>query len=288
MTLVIAERRNCIVRFSSDSRLTFSKEGHIDFGVKILSIPVKIFSPTNKETQETTLVYDHSIGLAIAGSAINALIIKETVSEILQHLQYIPGVSDFSMSGISKLIFQLFKKASTDLSSVLREKGLCELILGGYCPDLNKIRVFKHSVNVNSELEFTCEEVLSTDGLIFLGSGKEEAILAHSEKTELTPLHLIREVIRSGKVSSVGGGLQYGEFDDQDFKIFGIADYTLTDEGRFNEHIYTLRGINIYKDEFEKENEGFHIAYTFKMPFQNEINKILQDLIKELDNSDRI
>lgn len=97
----------------------------------------------------------------------------------------------------------------------------------------------------------------------------------------MTPLHIIRQVIKDGKVNSVGGGLQYGEFFINDFKVFGIEDYLLNEDGSFKEYLYTLRGLNLYKDEFERNYDEFHIAYTFKRPFEEEIQQIIRQQLGE-------
>jgi hypothetical protein len=41
--------------------------------------------------------------------------------------------------------------------------------------------------------------------------------------------------------------MQYGAFNDADFKIYGVIDYTTNPDGSFKEYVETLRGLNIYK-----------------------------------------
>ncbi|MFC4263851.1 hypothetical protein ACFOWM_13220 [Ferruginibacter yonginensis] len=285
MTLVIAQKHNNTVTLSSDSRISFGTSGHIDYGIKVFSVPVKIFSPTNSETNTNNLDYDHILGVAVVGSAINAYTVKESVYEILQNLQYIPGYTDLSMYGISKLVFKIFEKTTLDLGKIIQENGLCGLILTGYCAVQKKIRTFYFSCDTTDyPIRPFYEEILKENGIRFFGSGEKEAEQIHTQNTTLTPSHIIRQVIREGKVNSVGGGIQYGEIVEKNFKVYGIADYSLTEDGRFKEHIYTLRGINLYKDDFEKESDGFHISYPFKMPFESEIQIILNKLLKNFDN----
>lgn len=63
-----------------------------------------------------------------------------------------------------------------------------------------------------------------------------------------------------GQIKSVGGGLQHGEFDTDNFKVYGVENYQLNEDGSFKEYLYNLRGINMYKDEFQKDDSGFHLA----------------------------
>ena len=283
MTLVIAHKSGKHISLSSDSRITFGNAGHIDYGIKVFTVPVKIYSPTSSETNITNLVYDYKLGLAIAGSAMNSYTVKESVYEMLQNLQYVPGYTDLSMNGIASLVFKVFNKTTLDFGQLMQKNGMSVLILSGFCPVENKIKVFKFYCDISKyPIQPDYEEILKYDGINFFGSGKIEAEIIYNNNPSLTPLHIIRQLIKDGKVDTVGGGLQYGEFENNNFKIFGIADFTLNDDGTFNEDTYSLRGINLYKDEFERENDGFHIAYMFKTPFENEREEIFRQQIGEI------
>ena len=282
MTLVIAHKLNSLVSLSSDSRISFPRNKHVDLGIKILSVPVKISSPTSQETGVSTLDYNHTLGVAVTGSTMNASLVKESISEILQHLQYLPGYTNFSMSGIANLVFKVYERISNDLYNAIEDAGISTLILGGYCPVLNRIQLFEYGATVlpDETLAPFHKEILSTNGDEFYGSGAPEAKIVYAAG-QRQPLHIIRDVIRRGNVPSVGGGFQYGEFDGttHDFKIFGVQDYKLYPDGSFEKYIDTLRGLNIYEGSLEREYDGFHIAYTQKMPFQGEVDAITNNLI---------
>lgn len=275
MTLVIAHKTGKQISLSSDSRITFGTAGHIDYGIKIFTVPVKIYSPTRAETNTSDIVYDYKLGLAIVGSAMNSYTVKESVFEILQNLQYIPGYSDLSMDGIASIVFKVFNKTTLDFGQLMQKNGISILVLTGLCPISAKIRVFKFYCDItNYPIEPSYEEILKDDGVEFFGSGKTEAEIIYKDNPALSPLHIIRQVIKEGEVETVGGGLQYGEFEYNNFRIFGVEDYSLNTDGTFKEYLYTLRGINLYKDEFESWDEGFHIAYSFIRPFEREIQQI--------------
>lgn len=283
MTLVIAQKVSGNISLNSDSRISFGNLGHIDYGIKILPVPVKIFSPTSSETRTSTLDYNYKLGLAVVGSAINAYTVKESIYEILQNLQYVPGLTDVSMDGIASLVFKVFKKTTLDLGTIIQNSGICELLLAGFCPINNDIRIFKFSCDTSTyPINPFFNEILVNDGIEFFGSGKTKAEEIFNNDRSLTPLHILRKVINDTNVPTVGGGLQNGDFEDNNFKIYGIQDYSLNPDGTFKEYINTLRGINIYKDEFEHSEEGFHIAYTFKTPFEEEIEAIWKKQIGDL------
>lgn len=285
MTLVIAQKKNRVISFSSDSRISFERysSSPFDCGIKVFSIPVKIYSPTDSETGGQTLDYDYSLGLAICGSTTNAYTIKESIYEILQNLQHIP-LYPLSMVEIAQLVFNVFKSVSQALlDTLLHEKALCELVLGGYCPNSQKIRVFKFSAKASAIDPFTyCyDEILKNEGDIeFFGTGRKEAISIFATNNELTPLHIIKQVVKEAKVDSVGGALQYGKFErDNNFKIFGVANCELVD-GHPRDS-YQLRGMSLYKDELEKGAAGFLVSYTCIMPFEKEREKIFAQQLKD-------
>jgi len=265
------------ISLSSDSRISFGAAGYIDYGIKVFSVPVKIHSPTSVETDATDLVYSNKLGLAITGSAINAYTVKESVYEMLQHLQYVPGHTDVSLDGIASLIFKVFRKSTMDLGGIMRENGISELIVSGFCPGQRKLRVFYFFCDIfNNPIQPGYEEILVDSGMRFFGSGKVEAQRVFNATPQLSPLHIVRQVIRDARVPTVGGGMQYGEFAGNNFEVFGIEDYMLNPDGSFKEYLYTLRGLNLYREEFEADSGDFHVAYKFKQPFEREINETWQ------------
>jgi hypothetical protein len=288
MTLVIANKINNKISLSSDSRISFGSSGYIDFGIKIFSVPVKIFSPTNFDTNETTLIYDKKIGIAIIGSAINAYTVKDSIYEILQNLQYHPGHTDVSMKSISNLVFKVYNKTNLSLGLVLNKIGLCQLILTGFCPMENKNMSYEFTVDTETyPIVPKYEEILITDETNFYGSGKKLGTEISSQNPDFSPLFILREVINNQLENTVGGGLQYGEFDNENnFNIFGVEDYELNSDGSFKNYKHTLRGIELYKHEFEAEINDFHISYLFKQPFTKEIEQKSNEYFEKLERGE--
>lgn len=279
MTLVIAQKKGKVISFSSDSRISFKgRTESFDYGIKVFSVPVKIYSPTEEKTGIQSTVYDYVLGLAVCGSAINAYTVKESICEILQNLQHIPTYT-LSMDGIAKLVSNVLEKTSRDLGEIFGKDALCGLVLGGYCPFKKRVRVFEFSFDItNFPIKVCLTEILEAEDTKFFGSGKDEAEKIHLEANCLTPLHIIKQVIQCAKVDSVGGALQYGEFErDNNFKIFGVADCELVDG--HPEDSFQLRGMSLYKDELETGADGFLVSYTCVMPFEKERTAIFNELL---------
>src|SRR5665213_1468223 len=118
MTLCIATKDGDYASLASDSRITFD-QSYFDYCIKVFSIPIKI-NPVQyySSTEEKVLEYD--IGMCIAGNFINAYVVKESINEILQRLQYIPGRTDISLARIAELIRRIYHKITIELGSALR------------------------------------------------------------------------------------------------------------------------------------------------------------------------
>jgi hypothetical protein len=262
-----------VPHLASDSRFSFGQMGHIDFGIKVFSVPVKIYAPTTGGVTE--LYKSFTIGMCVAGSTTNAYIVKEAIYEILQYLQFAPPYTECSMIGICEVVKKVFQKTSQDICAILRDSGISGIIITGNCPEQDKFRTFKFTLDTsNYPIQAEYSEILEEDGIEFMGSGSEIAKEFYDKNPTWHSLKIIKETINSNRDTSVGGGLQYGEYNiNKDFIIRGVQDYEIDNDG-YPQYKLMLRGVEIYKDEFEANDSDFHIAYPFLAPFQNEINEI--------------
>lgn len=278
MTLVIAQKYKNTISLSSDSRITLGND-YVDFGIKVFSVPVKIYSATNSENHQTELLFNKSFGLAVIGNFTNSYTVKESINEILQNLQ-LSIYSIISMENIAKTVLKIFKKITLDLSTILREKGICEIVLMGYCDENKTIRSFHFSCDISDyPIKPTYKEILKNDDILFFGSGKKRAEQYYEDK-RAGSLEILKKVIQDEEIKCVGGSLQYGEFNQSsDFKVFGILDYEINDDNTKLTDIFSLRGINLYKEDFEHDSD-FHVAYSFKMPFKKDRDIFFNDLIE--------
>lgn len=277
MTLLIAKRHLGKVSLTSDSRFSLSTNVEFDFGIKIFSIPVRVFSPRDSDNGAINLEHEFRVGMGIVGNTTNAFTVKEAICEILQNLQFIPGVTDISIQSIANLVGLVYEKVSKSLTYAIRDDGVCELVLTGYCPVEKNIRVFNfHQINVGGEFQYTYKEILLGDGIEFYGLGKDAAKDFHFKEPSKSVFHIVKNVIDDPSTPSVGGSIQYGEFRENDFEIFGVMDYDLNEDGTFGRHLFMLRGLNMDRSDFNRNEKDFHVAYSYKMPFETEINKLLE------------
>lgn len=266
MTLVIARKKENTISLVSDSRFNYGGLDVFDFGIKVSAIPVKIYTPYD-ENQDLTVVYEHKIGFAVTGSTTAAYTVKEYMSGVLTNIQYTPGYSDLSIKGIANFVLRFYAKICTELSSIFRQDGICEIILAGFCPKLQKCRAFMLSADITDySVRYYDKEILESDedDMVFFGSGKLEAEKVRLAYPKYSSLNILRNVIANHEVSTVGGSPQYGEVSTGNFIIKGIMESNPTLENPDNSN-FVLWGINQDEGDFTEDDLGFliNVGYLF-------------------------
>jgi hypothetical protein len=115
MTLCAVWKYRNRVHFASDSRVTIDENSYADIGIKVLSLPYNIFSPTDSITRKRTLDLSGELGMCFAGSTVNSLFIKESVGELLKELEYVPGYSNINMDGLARIVFKAYRIISNEI-----------------------------------------------------------------------------------------------------------------------------------------------------------------------------
>jgi hypothetical protein len=280
MTLCIAWKHEEFISFSSDSRLSIGDDKHTDIGIKVMSIPVRIDNPFPDESALSSMAYEHRIGLCYCGDSFSTHLIKETLQEQLQHLQFLPVKNTLSFATICDLV----SKVSTDIARRLKSDlgwndRSTDFLLGGFCPKEKRVVVNHMQIRDGAEgIQTRYHEVLKNTGeYITLGSGRdkaEEIITKEQTPIDHKLLNVLRRVcIDKGEVT-VGGFLQYGRFKDKDFVMYGVHDYRVDDNGLW-EFVFTYRGTSLFSKE-KYGTDALVLDGYFIAPFHEEINEGLR------------
>lgn len=222
MTLCIAWRDGLNIKFVSDSRLSFGNVGMSDCGIKIVRIPFNIYGP-NEYSGAKPLISAGDLGMAFAGSAIGALMVKEALEEVLFSMQCVPTFHDYGMDGIANFVFHAYEVISNDLCTTMFENGRTCIVFGGYCANQHKLRAFRMETDMQNQRHIS--EVLTgdTDMEIF-GCGESAARkLMPNKAKERDIINVLQAVIDDPNVTSVGGNIQYGSFSYSKFRPVGVA-----------------------------------------------------------------
>jgi hypothetical protein len=254
MTLCIANINDKgIIEFWSDSRISFENGTHVDLAIKVVKVPINLY-----KIQETTPSYKFDWGLCFAGGTNTIYYIKDFIYENLLRLEYFDDKVDVSADLIIEYIKKIYQIACDKYILTLQKQGVCQLIIGGYCPQKNKIRVFKLSFvefNSNSGVDEAVINVveLFNDGqnIEFIGNGTTQADFLYKIGTK-APNKILEKIISENKVDSVGGQIQCGFFEYLNFDIKGYSHI------KDNKTTYTLRGIETYNSKLFNSFNDLH------------------------------
>lgn len=285
MTLCIAWKRGEIIHLASDSRISTDDDDYTDIGIKVIKIPLVIYSPTSSETRQTSTLYDYKIGMCFSGSTSNAYLIKETLYEILQNLQYVGLFKEFSFKSVAELVKVFFEHTTNEIFLGLNIEPETELILAGYCPKEKSLRAFRFETNlIKGKYEIMLDEVLFESGEYELLGDEIDKTINLIDKlgdniSNIDYLEVLCNIIKDQEIKSVGGNLQYGYFNRLNFQITGIVDYKIKKPGLAHP-IRVLRGTQLSDDKFSMDNLGFHIKYPFINPFEKKIMNLIKKRLK--------
>lgn len=286
MTFCIGWRKDNLVQFAADSRITATDGEYIDIAIKVLSVPVMIKDPVHVGMNESSNIYDHKIGMLFSGDTTTTFLLKEAISELLPRLQVFPGTTDFSFNGICEFVKSVLVHTANKIRQGFRFEVNVEFLLGGYCPEKKNIRVFKFLlVDDGRVYEAMVDEILfcNDDDYEMFGSGRPETEAWEEEFgdrsfTDYDCLKLLKDACEDPNEESVGGPLQYGRFVNNNFEILGVADFKVGPD-QMLKNLYPLRGTYLYEESIESTVHGFHVQNNFITPFQRDANDYLDSLI---------
>jgi hypothetical protein len=279
MTLCIAWRKEGKVSFASDSRISDDDEDNlrVDIAIKVMEIPVKINYPTPFETQVKKVAYQHTLGLCYSGDVITAHILKETIVGILGNLQFHPEQANFSLQGICNVIGGFLEDTADQMKNSAERDPKVEFLIGGLCPEREQVLVYAFDMFYSDgHYKALIDEVLQEEGDILMLGAQDKAkeiIESKGVVAGVELLSVLREICMDDTEPSVGGFLQYGNFANVDFRIFGVMDYDV-DENGYVDYIVPYRGIVLSESKTSIVKDGFHINVPFISPFEKEMDEI--------------
>jgi hypothetical protein len=253
MTLCIVWRDGSNIKFVSDSRLSFGVRTS-DCGIKVVRIPFNIYGPDGP-SDGTPPISCGDLGMAFAGYAVGALMVKEALAEVLFSMQAAPddGV-DYGMDGIADFVFRAYKAISRDLCATISEQGCTCIVFAGFCAKQQKLRAFRMETDAGNVTRTS--EVLTKDGdMEIFGSGKPAAeLLMPEEARERDIIDALQRVIDDSFVPDVGGNIQYGSFGGLKFLPAGVAKLGDADELGYREVHYWRGSLDLNGSNFDPLN----------------------------------
>lgn len=226
MTLCIVWRQDDTIKFVSDSRISFGPRPPQDCGIKVLRLPFRVSAPTDQNGIAPP-ISTGELGLAIAGNAMSAYMVKEAIGEVIANMQGIPDYHDIGMDAIADVFFRGYKVIAKQMCISLGPDGRTCIVFAGHCVTQNRHRAFRMETDLSANM--TCTETLlgNMDREVF-GSG---AAVADANKL-LTPVlgdkqvvDVMQQIIANPIHEGVGGNIQFGQFHGTLFRPSGVATF---------------------------------------------------------------
>lgn len=278
MSLCIAWRWNETVCLATDSRISIDAVHPTDCGIKVLQVPVRVISPIDASTGRFDTIFESVYGLCFAGRFVTAYLVKESISELLFHLQFVGVRENLSFHKICEVVFACFSRVMDQLIDLD-----ADFILAGCCPSDGRSLAVKFFRDQNGDLKWS--EILSKRPFSYeaIGAGADgfcvlfDVLRKTEEKVHFAAFDAMDRILSRNTIPSVGGAVQYGHVEfGREFRLFGVFDYSLS-ENEVQIH-QTLRGMNL-KELYEgKDSLDLHVHYDFVDPFQAKKKRIYAEL----------
>ena len=283
MSLCVAwkyeDRNGCSVYLAADSCAVVNTLVMPFSGIKVLEIPIRINSPTDGATHQTQELFNRTYGMAFAGSYLAAFLLKELVAEVLTHVQVLGSAEDISFIKICDLVLRFHKHFHEKIRSHLTADYEIDFFLAGYCPQEQKTRIAKFFVDsvANQPLY---SEILTESGFSFktigIPSGRERfeelinlSLSAPPCRTHFAAFRRLWDVIRDPEIRFVDGVVQYGVFEDGNFKMVGAFDVKV-ENGALRSRMF-VRGTNVEEINDSYLPQTLQIGYTYGNLFDEDI-----------------
>jgi hypothetical protein len=206
-------------------------------------------------------------------------VIREVLSEVLSHLQFIAATELMTIERIMRIVHAFHEFYTKRLRESFRLGHDLDFLIGGRCPATGQVKVFQHIASEGSAPKY--EEVLTPDSFAYsaISAGEEwfreliEDDLAHPPcAVHFAVFRRLRDVILDPKIPSVGGSIQTGAFDQGEFELVGVIEHDLT--GAVPRALPSVRGVVIDEIYEGRDLDDFFIEYTFKAPFESDLEKL--------------
>ena len=273
MTLCVAWRYDNKFCLASDSCIANQGEAYTNNGIKVLQIPVNVSGATNWHSGHFETLFSSTYGMAISGSYLTAFLTKELLAEVLMNLQYLAPLETLSAQKIADVAFVFYKYSAQKLVEAYGYGHDTDIFLLGSCPACGSPRAFKFFRGSDENL--MSEEILTSEPFAFDAIGAGEGLfrdgLAKRLRCPPVQVHfaipkVMREVIESGAIPSVGGALQYGDIEGNgSFELKGVVDDEVQNRRVLPKPVF--RGINL-KEVYDPQGlDDLHVRYSYIDPF---------------------
>jgi len=283
MTLCVAWRFQDRISIASDSRITAGESGYADIGVKILEWPVRIITAQNAHDGAYEELHRSTIGVGISGSFLSAYMVTEQLAHVLRNFQYMGDRSTLTFATIAAAAFKFYLHAVEQLNGANDFGFDADMLLVGRCPATQRLAGAKFFRDHDEQIKNVA--ILENDrSFVFdaIGAGDtrlkeriQARLAAGPCRVDYMVLEELRAMIVGNEVECVGGPIQYGKIENQDFEIFGVQDHRWDDGQAIP--MPSVRGINARQILGATDPSDLHLRERRIVPFDDLLFREMQE-----------
>lgn len=286
MTLCAAWLNDGELVLASDSKLTGDETTVSEGAPKVFDVRLRIKGASNSERpqDEEPVLYDSCCGICFSGSYLSGSSIADSIGYVLSNLQGAWQISDFSMSNVSEIAFQVYRQVSEQQMQIHNRAGLIKALFTGYCPESRALMLYKFDVEKEGdEIKFRKELISLSDTPVFIGDtfavNKAEE-LQRKLSDHYSMFHLLRAVIKDREIDSVGGPIQAGSFKNGEFRLYGLMQYE-EEEDDFGfkgvKQNMSFRSFSLDLNDSNLRTGNVNILISLFTPFEQERNQMIKE-----------
>lgn len=232
MTLCVLWRYQKDFALATDSKLSITGGSHFDLAPKLFAIHAEVSDSIDNQSPSSNCIYRHVLALALTTEDYSrAIIYKDIFAQTCRNFRYVGKAETMPFTHIVDIAASLYEYIMKEVRAGYYLQDLPDVFLAGWCGENQKVRAFKITGPDESTTRPHCVECLISDSdfeFEAIGSGTqgmEKKVLDHLKTSESIHVNMVRwlqELIDANEVLSIGGAIQYGQFENGDFKIYGI------------------------------------------------------------------
>jgi hypothetical protein len=263
------------VQMATDSRLMVG-ERFVDTSVKVMAIPISILEPSSRGLHEQKPYIHRTYGMCAAGDLAPTMAVKDSLRALMSSVWAVPGQADLSMDSLASIAAAMLQRIWYKCADGLGNDVFAQIAFVGYCPAQKRQRVFMLVTRPVYPAYVEVREVEPTAGGLYFGSGRPAAVALLEASPELTPPEVVRAVANDHEVQSVGGRVQYGRMDGENFKVASVIDYDIDHKARTITVGYYFAGVELTGPEQPALPHGFHLLPRAVDPFRREAAELAE------------
>jgi hypothetical protein len=274
MTLCAVWTDGFNLQMSSDSRLMVA-DFYADTSVKVQTVPISILEPSSRGLHEQKAQVTRTYGMCAAGDVAPTMAIKDSLRVLMSSVWAVPGHADLSMDSLVSIVANMLERIWYKCADGLGNDTLADVAFVGYCPRQRRQRFFMLNTNAGAyPAHVEIREIDPTETGFYFGSGRPRAEALSGERPELSPAEVVRAIANNPEVRSVGGRVQYGRMDGENFRVCSVIDYDVDHEAKTLAVGYYLAGVELQGQDQPALPEGYHLLPPAVDPFRRQAEEL--------------